>query len=111
MPKATVNIVSVSPYHNHSAGDLADQLGTLKAEIAALEDREKSLRDELIRRGGTEIEGALFCVTISDAVRWTLHAKAVRGEMGDAWWNARCRQSLVTSVAVKALAVSPKLAA
>ena len=60
MPKATANIVSVSPYHNHSAGDLADELGTLKAEIAALEDREKSLRDELIRRGGAEIEGSVY---------------------------------------------------
>ena len=111
MPKATANIVSVSPYHNHSTGDLADQLGTLKAEIAALEDREKSLRDELIRRGGAEIEGTVYRATISDAVRWTLDAKGVRSEMGDAWWNARCRQSLVTTVAVKALAVSPKLAA
>jgi hypothetical protein len=111
MPKATVNIVSVSPYHTHSAGDLADQLGTLKAEIAALETREKSLRDELLHRGGTEIEGAIYRATISEAVRWTLDAKAVRGEMGEAWWNARCRQSLVTSVSVKALVVSPKLAA
>jgi hypothetical protein len=25
MPKATVNIVSVSPYHNHSTGDLAGE--------------------------------------------------------------------------------------
>jgi hypothetical protein len=24
MPKAVTNIVSVSPYHNHSAGDLAE---------------------------------------------------------------------------------------
>jgi hypothetical protein len=39
MPKAIANIVSVSPYHNHSTGDLADTLGTLSAEIAELEDR------------------------------------------------------------------------
>ena len=111
MPKATANIVSVSPYHNLSAGELADQLGALKAEIAALEDREKDLRDELIHRGGAEIEGAAYRATVSDAVRWTLDAKAVRGEMGDAWWNARCRQSLVTTVAVKALVAAQKLAA
>ena len=59
MPKATANIVSVSPYHNLPAGDLADQLGALKAEIAALEAREKSLRDELIRRGVSECHGVV----------------------------------------------------
>jgi hypothetical protein len=108
MPKA---IPIISPFHNLSAGDVADQLGTLKAEIAELEDREKSLRDELIRRGGAEIEGALYRATITDAVRWTLDAKAVRSEMGEPWWNARCRQALITTVAVRALAVAPKLAA
>ena len=55
--------------------------------------------DGVVYIGGTEIEGTVYRATISDAVRWTLDAKAVRGEMGDAWWNARCRQSLVTTVA------------
>jgi hypothetical protein len=50
MPKAVANIVSVSAYHNHSTGDLADQLGAVKTEIEALETREKSLRDELLHR-------------------------------------------------------------
>ena len=44
MPKATVNIVSVSPYHNHSTGDLADELGRLATEIAELEGRRKAFR-------------------------------------------------------------------
>src|ERR1700681_4350183 len=82
MPKATLNIVFVSPYHNHSAGDLADQLGTLKAEIAALEDREKSLRDELIRRGGAEIEGTVYRATISGALDARCQSRARR--------NGRC---------------------
>ena len=83
MPKAIANIALVSPFHNLPAGEVADQLGTLKAEIADLEAREKALRDELIRRGGTMIEGAMFCVTVSNAVRWTLDAKTVRAEMGE----------------------------
>ena len=60
MPKAIANISSLSVYHNLSAGDLADQLGAVKAEIAALEDREKNLRDELIQRGVSECQGAAF---------------------------------------------------
>src|ERR1700687_3080717 len=111
MPKATANIVSVSPYHNHSTGDLADELGRLAFEIAELEGRRKAFREEMIRRGVAEAEGAAFRATVSDAVRWTIDSAKVRAEMGESWWDARCRQSLVTTVAVKALVASAKLAA
>ena len=111
MPKAVTNIVSVSPYHNHSVGDLADELGRLATEIAELEGRRKAFREEMIRRGVAEAEGAVFRATITDAVRWTIDAKAVRVEMGEPWWDARSRQSLVTTVAVKALVAAQKLAA
>ena|ERR1051325_7622544 len=110
MPKA-ITSVSPSPFHNLPAGDLVDQLGILKSEIAVLEGREKALRDELLRRAVPAIEGALFGATITEAVRWTLDAKATRAEMGEAWWTARCRQSLVTTVAVKPIAAVAKLAA
>src|SRR5438045_1697046 len=63
MPKA---VPIISPFHNLSAGDVADQLGAVKAEIADLEDRERNLRDELIRRGGAEIDGTLYRATITE---------------------------------------------
>jgi hypothetical protein len=43
MPKAAADhtrIASVSPLHNLSAGDLADELGAIKADIADLSERE-----------------------------------------------------------------------
>src|SRR5580700_9911428 len=102
MPKAVANIIPVSPYHNHAVGDLADEIGKLCAEIADLEARRKNFREELLRRGVAEAEGALFRATVSEAVRWTIDSAKVKAEMGVAWWNARCRQSLITTVAVKA---------
>jgi hypothetical protein len=113
MPKAVTNIVSVSPYHNLPAGDLADQLGSVKAEIAALEDREKSLRDELIRRGVSECQGTAFGASVTQAVRWTLNTQAIKTEMGLPWYDAHCRQSSVTTVSVKPLVAvaAAKLAA
>src|SRR5262252_6119936 len=110
MAKAVANITSVSPLHKLSPSGLADELGALKAEIAVLEGREKALRDELLRRGLAEVEGELFAATITNAVRWTLDSKAVKAEMGAAWWDARCRQTLVTTVAVKPRAAVAKLA-
>jgi hypothetical protein len=83
------------PHHNRSVGDLADEIGKLCAEIADLEARRKVFREELIRRDVAEAEGALFRATVSEAVRWTIDSAEVKAEMGEAWWNARCRQSLV----------------
>src|SRR5258707_10187861 len=108
MPKATAII---SPFHNLPVGELVDQLGSVKAEIADLETREKNLRAELLKRCVIEAEGAQYAAAITQAVRWTLDAKAVRAEMGDNWWNGRCRHSLVTTVTVAARAVPAKLAA
>jgi hypothetical protein len=96
---------------HRSVGDLADEIGKLCAEIADLEGRRKNFREELIRRGVAEAEGALFRATVSDAVRWTIDSALVKAEMGVAWWDARCRQSLVTTVAVKARTGFTKLAA
>ena len=108
MPKATTII---SPFHNLPVGEIVDQLGAVKAEIADLEAREKNLRAELLKRCVIEAEGAMYAAAVTQAVRWTLDAKAVRAEMGDSWWNGRCRQSLVTTVTVAARAVPAKLAA
>lgn len=110
MPKA-IPILPPSPYHNISTGDLVDELGALKARIVDLEAREKLLRAELIDRRATCADGSVYSATITEAVRWTLDSKAVRAEMGSAWYDARCRQSVVTTVAVKARPAVVQLAA
>ena len=110
MPKATAQ-TTTSTLHNLALPAIVDELGTLKAQIADLEAREKALRDELINRKSALAEGTLYSASITEAVRWTLDAKAVRSEMGDAWWNARCRQAVVPMVAVKARAAIVQLAA
>jgi hypothetical protein len=106
MPKATP-ILPLSPYYNLSAGDLVDRLG----EIGGLQALEKALRDELLRRGSSSVDGAVYSATITDAVRWSLDTGAVRTEMGSDWYDAHCRQSVVTTVAVKARPVTRLLAA
>lgn len=102
MAKASANIASVNPLRNLPAAQLVDRLGALKAEIAALDAGEKALRDELLRRGITEAEGVRFSAA---------DTKAVKVEMGAPWYDARCRQSLVTTVAVKPRVAIAKIAA
>ena len=108
MPKATAII---SPFHNLPVGELVDQLGSVKAEIADLETREKTLRGELLKRCVIEAEGEQYAAAVTQAMRWTLDTKSVRSEMGDVWFDRRCKQGLVTTVTVAARTVSPKLAA
>ena len=108
MPKATAII---SQFDNLPVGEIVDQLGTVKAEIADLETREKLLRAELLKRCVIEAEGAQYAAAVTQAVRWTLDTKAVRSEMGDAWFDRRCKQALVTNVTVAARTVPAKLAA
>ena len=96
--------VILSQFHNLSAGDLADRLGAVRAEIADLEAREKSLRDELIRRGEAEAQGSVYRAGVSQGIRWTLNTQLVKEEMGLAWYDAHCRQQSVTTISVKPIA-------
>jgi hypothetical protein len=83
MPKA---IPIISAFHNLSPGDLADELGQLSAQIADLETRKRALAGELIRRGVSEIEGALFrSIVIGEAMVCTLDRAGIETAMGEAW--------------------------
>jgi hypothetical protein len=113
MPKAENHLTavpSVSPFHNLSAGALADELGAIKSDLADLKAREDALRTELIRRGVSEAEGALFRATVSEATRWTLDTDRVKSEMGAAWYETHCKGSLTTTVRVSARTGSRKAA-
>src|SRR5712672_4358252 len=78
MPKA---IPIISAFHNLSAGDLADEHGQLCAQIADLETRKRTIAGEVIRRGVSEAEGALFrSIVISEAMVCTLDRPGVERE-------------------------------
>jgi hypothetical protein len=64
-----------------------------------------------LKRCFIEAEGAQYAAAVTQAVRWILDARAVRAEMGDNWWNQRCKQSLVTTVTVVPRGGSQKPAA
>jgi hypothetical protein len=62
---------------------VVDDLGTVKAEIAALQEKEKALVAKLKLTGMNEINGTLFRATISDAERETVDTKALRADLGE----------------------------
>ena len=54
-----------------SLGEVVDELGTLKGQIAALQEEEKRLRAMLIDSGQAEIDGAAYRATVSESKRET----------------------------------------
>ena len=103
MPKAAANSTSpVSLFHNLSIGELVDQLGNAKAEVAEVKAREDALRAELIARGVDSAEGMLFRATVAQATRWTIDTDRTKAEMGELWTVAHSKVSSVTSVRLSA---------
>jgi len=79
-----------------------DALGAIKAQIAALEEREKELRDEVAAMGAGSHEGELFKVTVIMTERETLDMKAVRAKLSPQFITAHTRVTPVTTVKVAA---------
>ncbi len=102
MPKATADLIPITPLHNLSLGEIVDQLGHAKVAAADAKATEDALRTALIARGVSEAEGALFRVAVTSGTRWTLNAEAIREEMGELWAIAHSKVSTITSVRVSA---------
>ncbi len=63
-------------------GDIVDELGQVKAQIANLEKREAELRQAIIDSGESEAEGDLFRATVSETITTKIDYKAVCEKLG-----------------------------
>lgn len=79
-----------------------DELGTLKAQIAALTEREKQLKASLVASGYAALEGNLYRAAISWTERATLDGDAVRALLTDEQVRQCTKVSEVISVRVSA---------
>lgn len=79
-----------------------DQLGAVKAQIAALTRAEKALKEVLTASGLTEIDGTTFRATVSESTRETLDMDAVRAKLSPQFIAAHTNVTEVTTVRVVA---------
>jgi|SRR6516164_3938896 len=82
--------------------DIVDCLGTVKAEIAALQAKEKELADRLKLTGLTEIDGTLFRATVCTSDRETVDTKSLRADLGEDCIKPYLRSQPVTICRVNA---------
>lgn len=69
-----------SKFANLSDGDLADALGSVKADLAPLAAREKAIKAEIKARGISVAEGALFRVVCAPVVKTVLDTDRLKAE-------------------------------
>ena len=81
---------------------LADQIGSIDAQIKVLEAQLKTLKDKAKASGLNLIEGQVFVVSISKDIKATLETAKVREELGQAWYDDHCKLQEVTTVRIKA---------
>ena len=79
-----------------------DALGELKAQIAALELKEKELKKALGDLEPGAYEGELFRLSISETERETLDMKAVREKLSPQWMRAHTNVTNVRTLRVSA---------
>ena len=81
---------------------LVDRLGSLKAQIAALCDEEKAIKEKLIDTRLPSIDGDLFRATISTHERTTLDSETVKSFLTPAQLLLCMKVNAVTTVRVNA---------
>ena len=61
--------------------NLADELGTIRAQLAVLKNREGVIRDELIDAGVHALEGEKFRATVVESMRTMIDWNAVAAKL------------------------------
>lgn len=82
--------------------NLVDELGALKAQQAALAQREKAIKEILTASGQLDFDGAAYRATISVSQRETLDMQAVRAKLSDQFIRAHTYVTEVISLRVSA---------
>lgn len=74
------------------------ELGKVERELTKSLTGDVTLDHDTPQGNSATLPGLHFYASITETVRWSLDTKAVRAEMGDDWFNERCKQSVVRGV-------------
>ena len=85
---------------------LADQIGQLDAQIKALTEQLDALKEQAKASGLDEIEGRIFKVSIGKSIRASLDTASIKKELGQQWYDDRCKLAEVTTIRIKPLAAA-----
>lgn len=81
---------------------LADEIGRLDALKAQIEEKLSALKAEFKATGLDVLEGQIFTISQSKAIRQTLDTAAVKQKLGQSWFDDHSKLAEVTTVRIKA---------
>jgi hypothetical protein len=98
--KTNTNVVSITAGAATTAclQSVADEYGTLCAQMAALKARQAELKATLVAAGVPAVEGSLFRVTVSTGIAETLDMVAVRAKLSPQFITAHTIKTERTTV-------------
>jgi len=82
---------------------LADEIGRLDAMKKAIDAKLEVAKERFKDRGFSEIVGTSYRIVRNEKVTWRLDTNAVKKEMGQAWYDKRCKQSLSVSALIRSV--------
>lgn len=88
---------------SHNIAAIIDEVGTLDRKIKALQKDRKTMVEHLTGLKHGKHDGLSFVATVVEKIDWRLDTKAVKLEMGDPWYDKRCKQ--VSSRAVRTASI------
>jgi hypothetical protein len=99
MAKATdLSTTALSRFHNVSDVALADMIGQADAVLKGAEAEAKALKDEIKRRGLSEVVGDHFTVTATEQIAGRLDTKAVKEYLGESY---RRFENIIVSTVIR----------
>lgn len=96
------NFIPNLDYTSLTDAQLSDEIGRLDIMTKAYQQALEAAKSNFKMRGVAVAEGENFTTTVRIDTRWTLDTKAVKKEMGDAWYEQRSKVSTVATLSVKA---------
>lgn len=96
-------VVALAPPPNHNFASLIDELGTVRAEIKRLKDREGSLAERVEALGPGDHDGTKCRAVVSTVTTMRLDTKSLTAALPEALVAAHTKASQSVRVSIKPL--------
>lgn len=97
-----LNSTNSNRFHNLSPSMLADLIGQLDRKAKDATSELDAAKDAFKSRGLLVAEGDAYAIVLQKTIRATLDTATVKTEMGQSWYDDRCKLAEVSTLRISA---------